>query len=299
MSVEPGIEEFYDRLRAQIVDALRSDPVLGRLKKTAAEYRSAARTMADPHHQLAKMAMVERQLGTRLRGKDLLEIGSGVGDFVVTCRREGVAAVGVEPHGNNSGDLKAIADQLLAFFGMGPSVIQSASGESLPFEANSFDVVFSYYVLEHVRDPVRVLTESIRVLRRGGLLLFVFPNYGSCWEGHYGILWLPRASRSLGRLWVRLCGLDPSYLDTLQLIDLAAVRRLLETVGESAEVVSLGEETFVREVRSLEFTGAGSLEKARSFLAPLRRIGLLPLIARLAARCGMYTPFYLVLRKRL
>ena len=40
-------------------------------------------------------------------------------------------------------------------------------GESLPFETDSFDAVFSFAVLEHVKDPFRCASEICRVLKPG------------------------------------------------------------------------------------------------------------------------------------
>jgi SAM-dependent methyltransferase len=46
----------------------------------------------------------------------------------------------------------------------------------IPYEDNSFDVVFSDNVLEHVRDPVVVFREIARVLKPGGAYLAKTPN---------------------------------------------------------------------------------------------------------------------------
>ena len=46
----------------------------------------------------------------------------------------------------------------------------------LPFGDNSFDLVFSRYVLEHVADPREFLAELHRVLKPGGRFLFLAPN---------------------------------------------------------------------------------------------------------------------------
>ena len=49
-------------------------------------------------------------------------------------------------------------------------------GERLPFEADSFDVVVSVWVLEHLTDPLGVFIEVRRVLRPGGHFIFLTPN---------------------------------------------------------------------------------------------------------------------------
>lgn len=48
--------------------------------------------------------------------------------------------------------------------------------ESLPYASESFDVVACVWVLQHVRDPGRVLAELVRVLRPGGSLIVSVPN---------------------------------------------------------------------------------------------------------------------------
>jgi SAM-dependent methyltransferase len=46
----------------------------------------------------------------------------------------------------------------------------------LPFEDASFDVVVAGELLEHVRDPARLVAEAKRVLRPGGQLVASVPN---------------------------------------------------------------------------------------------------------------------------
>lgn len=48
-------------------------------------------------------------------------------------------------------------------------------GERLPFRSDVFDAVFSFSVLEHVRDPFAVAREMARVLKPGGRLYAVVP----------------------------------------------------------------------------------------------------------------------------
>lgn len=53
--------------------------------------------------------------------------------------------------------------------------------EELPLASSAFDAVISIVVLEHSRDPQRVLFETFRILRPGGKIFIVVPNQ---WEVH-------------------------------------------------------------------------------------------------------------------
>jgi ubiquinone/menaquinone biosynthesis C-methylase UbiE len=57
----------------------------------------------------------------------------------------------------------------------------SFDGEVAPFEDNSFDLVYSYHVLEHVLDIDKTFADFSRLLKKGGYLFIVLPcgNEGS------------------------------------------------------------------------------------------------------------------------
>lgn len=54
--------------------------------------------------------------------------------------------------------------------------------ERLPFDDESFDVVYSNQVLEHVPNLIPVVAECHRLLRPGGLLLAHVPYFRSSWS---------------------------------------------------------------------------------------------------------------------
>jgi SAM-dependent methyltransferase len=73
---------------------------------------------------------------------------------------------------------------------------------NLPIEDGVADIVTSFCVIEHVKDPQRVLCEKYRILKKGGELFMFVPLY---WEEHeqpydyfrftrYGIEYLMRNS---------------------------------------------------------------------------------------------------------
>ncbi|MDW3194023.1 MAG: class I SAM-dependent methyltransferase [Cytophagales bacterium] len=55
----------------------------------------------------------------------------------------------------------------------------------IPFEANSFDVIFCNHVLEHVRDDHLAMTEMLRVLRPGGWAILQIPIFHPLREATY------------------------------------------------------------------------------------------------------------------
>jgi SAM-dependent methyltransferase len=68
------------------------------------------------------------------------------------------------------------------------SRVVNAAGEHLPFPSESFDLVLSHEVLEHVQDDAAAVREMVRVLRPGGRIVLFCPNRGYPFETH-GIYW--------------------------------------------------------------------------------------------------------------
>lgn len=51
--------------------------------------------------------------------------------------------------------------------------------EKILLKDQSFDLVYSAYVLEHLTEPVKVLDEAIRLTADNGYLILIAPNYGA------------------------------------------------------------------------------------------------------------------------
>ena len=100
-------------------------------------------------------------------GLRTLDIGCGGGLLAEEFARLGCAVVGVDP---SEESLEAAgthaASQGLAI------EYRSATGEALPFADQSFDIVYCCDVLEHVADLRRVIAETARVLRPGGIYFY-------------------------------------------------------------------------------------------------------------------------------
>lgn len=77
---------------------------------------------------------------------------------------------------------------------------QTASAYSIPFQNESFDVCFAYFVLEHLVYPEKGLKEMLRVIKKGGQLVLVFPDFiesGKLASQELGLSPLPSAREKL------------------------------------------------------------------------------------------------------
>ncbi len=55
--------------------------------------------------------------------------------------------------------------------------VQFATANKLPFENETFDVVFSTFVIEHSTNPAALLLECKRILKPGGKLMILCPDF--------------------------------------------------------------------------------------------------------------------------
>ncbi len=100
----------------------------------------------------------------------LLDFGCGAGEVVGLALHAGFDGWGVdtfdevwEQYGHAAGKY-------------GGRIVRTISGEPLPFDNESFDIVVTNQVFEHLEDPRPVVHEVVRVLRRQGLLVAMFPT---------------------------------------------------------------------------------------------------------------------------
>jgi len=100
------------------------------------------------------------------RDADVLEVGCGTGLILEKAAEVASRAVGVDI---SDGMLEQARER-------GLEVAQVDASESLPFEDESFDLVYSFKVLAHIEDIDAALQEMARVTRRGGYLLLEFYN---------------------------------------------------------------------------------------------------------------------------
>jgi len=109
----------------------------------------------------------------------LLEVGCGAGDTMKIAVNMGWDAVGLDV------DLKAVANAR----GKGLTVHLGQLADQR-FADESFDLVLMSHVIEHVHDPLALLRECRRVLRKDGLLVVFTPNTESWGYRRLGANWM-------------------------------------------------------------------------------------------------------------
>lgn len=108
-----------------------------------------------------------RQRGTALSGVRIIDIGCGGGFLAEEFAAMGCAVTGIDPSPASIGAARAHA----AAAGLRIDY-RVGSGEHLPAADAAFDLACCCDVLEHVSDVDRVVSETARVLKPGGLYLF-------------------------------------------------------------------------------------------------------------------------------
>lgn len=193
----------------------------------------------------AKGMKIERLLGLspRASGYRVLEVGTGAG---------GIAHYfASHPLLNCSVDAVDVNDNRQVMDGYR---FQHVHGVELPYGDDSFDVVISNHVIEHVGGPAEQLAhlqELARVLAPGGCGYLAVPNRWMVVEPHFRLAflsWLPHEWRST---YVRLRGrgvhydCEPLMLGQLQTLMVRASLRA-ENIGVAA----------IRETLAIEHPGA-------------------------------------------
>jgi 2-polyprenyl-3-methyl-5-hydroxy-6-metoxy-1,4-benzoquinol methylase len=106
---------------------------------------------------------------------NLLDIGAGTGDFLLSAKQNGWKTIGVEP----SQKAKGIA--------ISKGITFSESTQDL--ESKSFDVITMWHVLEHVPDLEIQIQELKRLVRPNGTIIIAVPNFKSYDANYYGKFW--------------------------------------------------------------------------------------------------------------
>ncbi|MGD9110222.1 MAG: methyltransferase domain-containing protein [Phycisphaerales bacterium] len=109
----------------------------------------------------------------------ILEAGCGVGAQTITLAANSPKSQFVCI--DISADSLEQAHKLTQSKGITNVEFQQADVFDLPFEPESFDHVFVCFLLEHLEEPIKVLLNLKKVLRRGGTLTAIEGDHGSAY----------------------------------------------------------------------------------------------------------------------
>jgi ubiquinone/menaquinone biosynthesis C-methylase UbiE len=114
-----------------------------------------------------------------VQGGNLLEVGCGSGDLLVGLRELGWNVEGI--------DVDPLAVENSMRRGLN---VRQGTLEALGYADNTFDAIIMSHVIEHVHDPISLLSECFRILKPGGQLSLVTPNAQSFCHRMFGRAWL-------------------------------------------------------------------------------------------------------------
>lgn len=132
--------------------------------------------------QERRLQMILQAASGRERGW-VLDNGCGIGMYLERLAPNAEHAIGLEFDFDRAAEARGR-----------PLEVLSARGEQLPFPDESFDLMLSHEVVEHVDDDRAAVAEMVRALRPpsdntpGGRLVLFVPNRGYPFETH-GIFW--------------------------------------------------------------------------------------------------------------
>ena len=110
--------------------------------------------------------------------KTLLDVGCGTGDFLQVAKENNWCISGIEPNE----EARVIANNKTS-----NSVFEIE--ELLKFEANKFDVITLWHVLEHLPNLDKHIAVFKKILKPNGALIIAVPNYKSYDAEHYKQYW--------------------------------------------------------------------------------------------------------------
>jgi SAM-dependent methyltransferase len=166
----------------QVRNFWNSDPCGTRYLEGKEDFDTHARTRYSLEPYIFDFAQFQSA-----RGLKVLEVGVGMGADYLEWLKAGARATGV--------DLSAAsierARQRCLLAGYQPD-LRVADAEKLPFDDDSFDVVYSYGVMHHSPDTAQCIREARRVLKPGGrarIMVYHHPSItGAMLWLRYGLL---------------------------------------------------------------------------------------------------------------
>jgi len=161
-------------------------------------------------------AVLQEHLNRKTSGLQILDIGSGVGEIALFFTgQNNVFAVDVE-------------NQMTDIVKSSNIVFKKVDSEHLPFVDDTFDIIISNHVIEHVGDATLHLAEVKRCLKPTGICYFSTPNRIFPKEVHtklWFLHWLPTA------LFFLVLKVTKRFSEPIHLLSYRKQKQLFKKVG--------------------------------------------------------------------
>lgn len=167
--------------------------------------------------------------GCGLSGTRVLDVGGGPGYFAAEFAAQGADHIGLEP---DVGEMSAA----------GITVANSVRGDgmALPFRNNSFDVVYSSNVAEHIPHPWVMGEEMLRVCKPGGLVILSYTVWLGPFGGHETGFWAHYLGGNFARdNYTKKHGHKPKNVFGISLFDVSCSSGIRWASQTNAKVVTL------------------------------------------------------------
>lgn len=125
---------------------------------------------------LRKKKIIKKLTG--LKNGNLLDVGSGMGHFVCEMKKSGWSVKGIE-----------INEKVRNFSAKTFNLEIIAPDQISSLEADSFDCITMWHVLEHFHNPDKYISDIITLLKPGGICMIALPNSNSPDAKYYKQFW--------------------------------------------------------------------------------------------------------------
>jgi ubiquinone/menaquinone biosynthesis C-methylase UbiE len=219
-------------------------------------------------------------------GLRILDVGCGFGGFVKLCRDKGYEAFGTDI----DKDKLRIASML--YPNLPAEWLKFGNAREIPFESETFDLVTLFFVLEHIQCLDDMVAEIYRVLKPGGKAYIICPNYCVPYEAHYAVI-CPTFSKTLSKIWVRILGRDPGFLNFVNFaVRSSVMAKIFNEKGFTFEDLGVREWCSILDAQNIE----NRSQELVMTIKAIQGLGLKP-IFRWMARKGFFTPLVYLLKK--
>lgn len=112
--------------------------------------------------------------------KRMLEVGCGnaFGSVLFSDKADKIVATDLPGYNLDTSSIGLdYAKRLIRALNIDNISLLASQAEELPFADESFDLVFSAYVLEHLANKQKAIDEIRRILKKGGIAIAIVPNF--------------------------------------------------------------------------------------------------------------------------